>query len=77
MAVSRSTTSTWVLPTVNEWYKAAYYSGGGTNSAYWTYATQSNTTPSNLLSATGTNNANFLIADNQPPNYGFTDYTTS
>ena len=25
--------------------------------------------------ATGTNNANFVIADNGPPNYGFTDYT--
>ncbi len=47
----------------------------GENSAYWTYATQSNTTPSNVLSATGTNNANFATNDIEPPNYGFTDHT--
>ena len=59
MKVTRNPGSTWVLPTVDEWYKAAYYVGGGTNAGYWTYATQSNTPPSNVLSATGTNNANF------------------
>jgi formylglycine-generating enzyme len=73
MAVTRSPTASWVIPNLNEWYKASYYAGGGTNSSYWTYATQSNTTPSNVLSAIGTNNANFLILDNSPPNYGATD----
>ena len=73
MLVSRNPGSTWVLPTVNEWYKSAYYSGGGTDSAYWLYATQSNTTPSNVLSATGTNNANFTSSVVEPPNYGATD----
>ena len=29
----------WV-PTENEWYKAAYYKGSGTNAGYWEYATQ-------------------------------------
>jgi formylglycine-generating enzyme len=72
MAVSRSPTASWVLPNVSEWYKSAYYSGG-TNSGYWTYATQSNTTPSNVLSATGTNNANFLLAGVGPPTFGYTD----
>jgi len=75
MAVSRSATASWVLPTLNEWYKAAYYSGGGTNSAYWIYATQSNSTPSNVLSATGTNNANFGLSFVGPPTYGLTDPT--
>lgn len=28
------------IPTENEWYKAAYYKGGGTNAGYWPYATQ-------------------------------------
>jgi formylglycine-generating enzyme len=60
MAVSRSATATWVLPTRDEWYKCAYYSGWGTNSAYWLYPTQSNDTPSNVLSSTGTNNANYF-----------------
>ena len=64
-----------MLPTVNEWYKAAYYSGGGTNSTYWTYPTQSDTVPSNVLSATGTNNANFTATINQPPFATETDPT--
>jgi formylglycine-generating enzyme required for sulfatase activity len=59
MAVTRSSTATWLLPTDNEWYKAAYYVGGGTNARYWIYPTQSNSQPSNVLSATGTNNANY------------------
>ncbi len=59
MAVARSSTANYVIPTENEWYKAAYYKGGGTASGYWLYATESNTPPSNLLSATGTNNANY------------------
>ena len=73
MAVSRNTGSNWVLPTVNEWYKSAFYSGGGVSSAYWTYATQSNTTPSNVLSATGTNNANFTADIAAPPFSSLTD----
>jgi formylglycine-generating enzyme required for sulfatase activity len=55
---------------VQEWYKAAYYKGGGTNAGYWTYPTQSNTAPSNVLSATGTNNANYY-------NNGYTDWTNN
>jgi formylglycine-generating enzyme len=58
MAVTRSTTAAWVLPTDNEWYKSAYYAAGGTNSSYWIYPTQSNDVPSNALSPSGTNNAN-------------------
>jgi formylglycine-generating enzyme required for sulfatase activity len=74
MAVTRSATATWVLPNTNEWYKAAYYVGGSTNAGYWRYPTQSNDIPSNLLSATGTNSANFDTVDNGPPNYGATDH---
>ncbi len=33
------------IPTADEFYKAAYYKGGGTNAGYWTYPTQSDTTP--------------------------------
>jgi sulfatase modifying factor 1 len=45
-------TPTYVIPTENEWYKAAYYSpvlnsGSG---GYYTYATQSNTAPGNIIS---------------------------
>ena len=58
-AVTRNANADYVIPTENEWYKAAFYKGGSTNAGYWHYATQSNTTPSNVLSATGTNNANW------------------
>ncbi|MGO9107751.1 MAG: autotransporter-associated beta strand repeat-containing protein [Thermoguttaceae bacterium] len=73
MAVTRNPGSTWVLPTVNEWYKSAYYVGGGTNAGYWTFATQSNDAPSNVLSATGTNNANFTNTFQEPPFSSLTD----
>jgi formylglycine-generating enzyme required for sulfatase activity len=59
MAVTRNAGATYVIPTENEWYKAAYYKGGGMDAGYWAYPTQSNTAPINILSSTGTNNANF------------------
>jgi formylglycine-generating enzyme len=60
MTVTRGAGAQWVLPTRDEWYKTAYYKGGGTNAGYWVYPTRSNSMPSNLLSPTGTNNANFF-----------------
>ncbi len=36
------TRSHWVLPSENEWYKAAYYKGGSTNAGYWLYPTATN-----------------------------------
>jgi len=44
-AVPSNNDAKYHLPTENEWYKAAYYKGGGTNAGYWAYATQSNTAP--------------------------------
>jgi formylglycine-generating enzyme required for sulfatase activity len=57
MAVNRNSGATYAIPNRNEWYKAAYYNPSNAN--YWLYPTQSNTAPSNVLSATGTNNANY------------------
>jgi len=37
--------ASYLLPTEDQWYKAAYYKGGGTNARYWDYATQSDSTP--------------------------------
>jgi formylglycine-generating enzyme required for sulfatase activity len=37
--------ATFYIPTENQWYKAAYYKGGGTSAGYWNYATQSDTAP--------------------------------
>ena len=43
-----TTGATWAVASEDEWYKAAYYKGGGTNAGYWDYPTQSSTSPSNL-----------------------------
>lgn len=43
----------YFMPTENEWYKSAYYKGGSTSAGYWTYATQSDSSP-NCISATST-----------------------
>ena len=60
----------WVLPTQDEWYKAAYYKGGGTNSGYWLYPTQSNSTPSwyppGIPGADPTNSANYFTGSGSP-----------
>jgi formylglycine-generating enzyme required for sulfatase activity len=61
IAVTRDSAATYFVPTENEWYKAAYYRGGSINAGYWAYPTRSNTVPSNVLSATGPNNANFVV----------------
>jgi formylglycine-generating enzyme required for sulfatase activity len=42
------------LPSVNEWYKAAFFTGTG--STYWTYQTQANSTPTATVS-------NFTLAN--------------
>jgi formylglycine-generating enzyme required for sulfatase activity len=61
----------YTLPTENQFYKAAYYKGGGTNAGYWNYATQSDTIPGKTTSGTtgvgsrplGTGNfANFALS---------------
>jgi len=70
MAVTRNANATYFIPSENEWYKASYYSGGGTNSAYYTYPTKSNLAPNNslVLAPTSTNDANYYIS-------GYTDPT--
>ena len=42
--------ATYRVPNENEWYKAAYYKGGNSNTAgYWTYPTQSNNQPGTTI----------------------------
>jgi hypothetical protein len=48
----RNDGATYFIPTEDEWFKAAYYKGGGTNAGYWSYPTQSNTEPSLDLAST-------------------------
>ena len=53
MAITRNAGATYFIPSENEWYKAAYYNRGDQCGGYWSYPTQSNTAPSNMLSGTG------------------------
>ena len=46
--IQRNPSAVWCLPSEDEWYKAAYYKGGGTGSGYWDFPTQSDTAPSNV-----------------------------
>jgi formylglycine-generating enzyme required for sulfatase activity len=55
---ARNAGAQFYIPTEDEWYKAAYYKGGGTNAGYWTYATQSNTAPGNTIGGNA-NEANY------------------
>jgi formylglycine-generating enzyme required for sulfatase activity len=75
-AITRNAGARYFIPTENEWYKAAYFDPGlnGGVGAYWTCPTRSNNTPSNTLSATGTNNANFYDSS-RPGNSVFSDST--
>jgi formylglycine-generating enzyme required for sulfatase activity len=59
---SRQPNATWVVPTANEWYKAAYYDprsqaqgGPPGDDHYWFYPTQSDTQP---IRATATSTGN-------------------
>lgn len=64
-SVVRKPGATWFLPTEDEWYKAAYYKGGGTNAGYWDYPTRSDSLPTAELPA-GTDmtngSANYYIS---------------
>ena len=61
-AVQRTSGGTWFIPSEDEWYKAAYYEGGGIDAGYWDYPTQSNSLPLNgLANPDPGNSANYWI----------------
>ena len=51
----RNSDAHYFLPSENEWYKAAFYSGSGTT--YFDYATGSDTIPTEVVSGTGAGTA--------------------
>jgi formylglycine-generating enzyme required for sulfatase activity len=60
LALKRRRKATWVIPTEDEWYKAAFHRNDGVTGHYWDYATSSNTLPgSKLISPDPGNSANF------------------
>ncbi len=61
IAVMRKSSATWVIPSEDEWYKAAYHKNDGVTGNYWHYPTSTDNVPSNaLISPDPGNNANFV-----------------
>jgi formylglycine-generating enzyme required for sulfatase activity len=72
MLVTRNAGAKYFIPSEDEWFKAAFYKGGGTNAGYWTYATQSDVAPNNslALAATNANDADYFAGTlTDPTNY--------
>jgi sulfatase modifying factor 1 len=59
-APARNPDAKFFIPTLDQWYKAAYYKGGSTNAGYWKYPTQSDQRPGNIVGS-GLNQANYRI----------------
>jgi formylglycine-generating enzyme required for sulfatase activity len=67
--VCRKDTARYVIPTEDEWYKAAYHMNDGPTGNYWDYPTATNSPPSNnVLNPTLANSANFF--DPYSPTFG-------
>jgi sulfatase modifying factor 1 len=45
MPITREPDATWVIPSEDEWYKAAYHYNDSVTGNYWDYPTQSDTAP--------------------------------
>jgi len=72
--ITRIPGAIWVLPTENEWYKAAYHKNNGVTGNYWDYATGTNSVPFSDQppgsdAPTQSNTANFFKNDNIANNY--------
>jgi formylglycine-generating enzyme len=57
--IQRNANWKWAVTSEDEWYKAAYYKGGGTNAGYWDYPTSSDTAPGRDMADPTGNNANY------------------
>ncbi|MBX3394378.1 MAG: SUMF1/EgtB/PvdO family nonheme iron enzyme [Phycisphaerae bacterium] len=61
MAVTRRPGAKFVIPSEDEWYKAAYHANNGVTGDFWDYPTRSNTMPGNGLFSPDTgNSANYF-----------------
>jgi len=60
MAIVREPDATWVIPSEDEWYKAAYHYNDGMTGNYYDYSTSGDSVPSNdWVNPDPGNNANF------------------
>ena len=61
LAVIRESDATWVIPSEDEWYKAAYHKNDGVTGNYFDYPTSSDNIPSHdLIDPDPGNNGNFV-----------------
>jgi formylglycine-generating enzyme required for sulfatase activity len=83
-AVTRNPGATWVLPSENEWYKAAYHKNDGVTSNFWDYPTGTDSEPNSdnppVDPAIAANVANFYrddgIANGYNDGYAMTSSTS-
>jgi sulfatase modifying factor 1 len=54
--ITKNAGGAWWIPSQDEWYKAAYYKGGGTNTGYWAYPIQRDTMAGNKIGVAGSAN---------------------
>jgi sulfatase modifying factor 1 len=66
-SITRNRGWQWVVTSEDEWYKAAYYKGGGTNAGYWMYPTRSDSEPGADMGDASGNNANFYTGSSAFP----------
>lgn len=59
VSVTRNAGATWWLPSIDEWYKAAYHMNDGVTGNYWVYPTSSDSPPNNSAPPGGSNSANY------------------
>jgi len=60
LTVERSDHAVYVIPSEDEWYKAAYHKNDGPTGNFWDYPTGTDTAPSNVVAISDPgNNANF------------------
>ncbi len=59
--------ATWVIPSEDEWYKAAYHKNNGATGDYWDYPTSSDSLPAYICcSADDSNAANYDLVCGEP-----------
>ena len=64
LGVTRLPGALYVIPTENEWYKAAYHQNDGVTANYWDYPTGTNNTPgTDVADPAPGNNANYWTGD--------------
>jgi sulfatase modifying factor 1 len=66
-AIQRKDGWKWAVTSEDEWYKAAYYKGGGTGAGYWDYPTSSDTVPGRDMADVSGNNANYYAGSGPYP----------